>query len=57
MANRAVSKPVGFILLGVIFLVLAVFLVITLVIGDNTDNRGEHQPEPSPATSSPSDAS
>ena len=44
------APKVGLIMLGAILIALAVFLVITLTVGDDTDNIGENQ---SPAPASP----
>lgn len=54
MALTTGNKTVGIVVLAVIVVVLAIFLVITLSMGDKTDNLGEHQPQPSPAATSPS---
>ena len=48
------SRDVGIATLGMIVVVLAIFLVITWVLGDRTDHLEEHQPHPSPAESSTS---
>lgn len=44
------AKLVGGVTVGVIILVLLVFLVITWVNGDPTNDLKEHQPSPSPAS-------
>lgn len=49
---RSGSKSVGVVLMTAIVAVLVVFLVITWVVGDDTNNLEERQPEPSPAESS-----
>ena len=46
------SREVGIVMLGLIVVVLAIFLVITWVLGDTTNHLGDRQPEPSPAESS-----
>ena len=46
------AKLVGIVMLGAIFATLAIFLVITWLNGDNTNNLKERQPSPSPANSS-----
>ncbi|WP_395692377.1 hypothetical protein [Nocardioides sp.] len=39
------ARTVGLVLLGAIFLVLAIFFVITLLAGDPTDHLQERQPQ------------
>jgi hypothetical protein len=51
---RAGSRSLGLITLAVIVVALAVFLIITWVVGDDTNNLEERQPSPSPASASPS---
>ena len=43
------ARRVGLAMLGVIVLVLAAFLLITLLTGDPSDHLEERQPSPSPA--------
>jgi hypothetical protein len=47
------SRSLAIVILGGIALVLAVFLVIALIVGDPTDHLEERQPEPSPSTTAP----
>jgi hypothetical protein len=47
------SRKLAFVVLGGIAVVLAIFLVIAVIVGDPTDHLGERQPEPSPATTAP----
>jgi len=46
------ARTVGFTALTVIAVALAVFLLITWLRGDPTNNLGERQPAPSPSPSS-----
>ena len=46
------ARTVGFTALAVIAVALAVFLLITWLRGDPTNNLGERQPSPSPSPSS-----
>jgi len=43
------ARRVGLVMLAGIFLVLAVFLLITWLAGDPTNHRKEQQPSPSPS--------
>lgn len=49
-AERA--RRLGIVMLSVIALVLVIFLVITMMVGDPTDHLEERQPSPSPETAS-----
>ncbi|MBB3044155.1 hypothetical protein KM427_16400 [Nocardioides sp. LMS-CY] len=44
------AKLVGGVTVGAIILVLIVFLVITWINGDPTNDLKEHQPSPSPSS-------
>jgi hypothetical protein len=46
------ARNVGLGTIGVILIVLAIFLVITVIEGDRTNDLGPSQPHPSPASSS-----
>lgn len=43
------ARRVGLVMLAGIFLVLAVFLLVTWLAGDPTNHRKEQQPSPSPS--------
>lgn len=43
------ARRVGFVAVGAIILVLAIFLLITWLTGDTTNNLRDRQPSPSPA--------
>jgi predicted lysophospholipase L1 biosynthesis ABC-type transport system permease subunit len=51
---KAGSRSITFVVLGVITIVLAILLVITLTRGDTSDNLENNQPSPSPESSSAS---
>jgi hypothetical protein len=46
------ARRVGFTMLGTIVVVLLVFLAITWLEGDPTNHLEEHQPSPSPSSTS-----
>jgi len=46
------TRRVMTVTIGGILVVLAIMLVIAWLLGDPTNNLGEHQPEPSPAETS-----
>ena len=49
---RAGSRSVGLALLGAIVLVLAIYFVITWIVGDDTNQLEERQPSPKPESAS-----
>jgi hypothetical protein len=50
MTPSQTARWVGLVTLGAIIVVLAVFLAITWLRGDPTNDREENQPSPSPST-------
>lgn len=51
---KAGTRSVTLVVLGVIALVLAIYLAITLAKGDTSNDLEENQPTPSPSRAAPS---